>query len=41
MFLAAALNKQVWGSDVDQPGQHYNLSEFSKYRAKLKMALEF
>jgi len=41
MFLAAAFNKQVWGSDVDHPGQHYNLSEFSKYRAKLKLALEF
>jgi hypothetical protein len=41
MFVSAAWNIQVAGSDVDEPGAKLNLSEFSRQRAKLKVAVEF
>jgi hypothetical protein len=41
MFVAAAWNIQVQGSDVDEPSAKLNLSEFSRQRAKLKVAVEF
>ena len=41
MFVAAAWNVQVYGSDVDDPGARLNLAEFSRHRAKLKVAVEF
>lgn len=40
-FLAAAWNVQVRGSEVDNPGVSLNLAEFSRRRAKLKLAVEF
>jgi hypothetical protein len=39
--IKAAWNVQVAGSDVDDPDAKLNLSEFSRHRAKLKMAVEF
>lgn len=41
VFVAAAWNVQVAGSDVDEPGAKLNLSEFSRQRGKLKVAVEF
>lgn len=41
VFMAAAWSTQVTGSDVDVPGSSLNLSEFSRQRAKLKLAVEF
>lgn len=41
MFMTAAWNVQVSGSEVDDPTQKLNLSEFSRQRAKLKVAVEF
>ncbi len=41
MFIAAAWNVQVSGSDVEIPGSTLNLSEFSRQRAKFKLAVEF
>jgi hypothetical protein len=41
MFVTAAWNTQVAGRDVDEPGLPLNLSEFSRHRAKLKLAVEF
>ncbi len=41
MFVAAAWNVQVRGSEVDDPTAKLNLSEFSRQRAKLKVAVEF
>jgi len=41
MFLAAAWNMQVTGRDLENPGAALNLSEFSRHRAKLKLAVEF
>jgi hypothetical protein len=41
MFLTAAWSIQVRGRDVDIPGSSLNLSEFSRQRAKLKVAVEF
>lgn len=41
MFVTAAWNIQVHGSDVDNPNSSLNLSEFSRQRAKLKAAVEF
>jgi hypothetical protein len=32
---------QVHGSDVEEPSAKLNLSEFSRQRAKLKVAVEF
>ena len=41
VFMTAAWNTQVVGHDVDVPGSSLNLSEFSRHRAKLKVAVEF
>jgi hypothetical protein len=41
MFMAAAYDWQVVGSDVADPTAKLNLSEFSRQRAKLKVAVEF
>jgi hypothetical protein len=40
MFMAAAWNVQVWGREIET-GQHLNLEEFSRQRAKVKVAVEF
>lgn len=40
MFMTAAWNAQVWGRETDT-GNKLNLEEFSRYRAQLKLALEF
>ena len=40
-FMTAAWNTQVRGRDVDIPGSTLNLSEFSRQRGKLKLAVEF
>ena len=40
-FVTAAWNTQVRGHDVDVPGSTLNLAEFSRHRAKLKLAVEF
>jgi len=39
-FMKAAWNTQVAGRDLENPGA-LNLSEFSRHRAKLKLAVEF
>ena len=41
VFMTAAWNTQVWGHEVDNPGISFNLAEFSRHRAKLKLAVEF
>ena len=41
MFMTAAWDVQVRGSDVNDPTAKLNLSEFSRQRAKLKVAVEF
>jgi hypothetical protein len=41
MFVAAAWNAQIWGREMDNPGAALNLEEFSRHRAKLKVAVEF
>jgi hypothetical protein len=41
VFMTAAWNAQVWGREVDDPGSTLNLAEFSRHRAKLKLAVEF
>lgn len=41
LFMTAAWNTQVWGREVDNPGAPLNLAEFSRQRAKLKLAVEF
>jgi hypothetical protein len=41
MFMTAAWNVQVTGTEVDDPTAKLNLSEFSRQRAKLKAAIEF
>jgi hypothetical protein len=40
-FISGAWNVQVSGHDVDIPGSTLNLSEFSRQRGKLKLAVEF
>jgi len=40
MFLTAAWNAQVWGREIET-GQRLNLEEFSRSRAKVKVAVEF
>ena len=40
-FMTAAWNAQVWGHDVDVPGSKLNFGEFTRSRAKLKLAVEF
>ena len=39
-FMTAAWNTQVRGHDIDIPGSTLNLAEFSRHRAKLKLAVE-
>jgi hypothetical protein len=39
-FVTAAWNAQIWGREVET-GNHLNLEEFSRQRAKLKLAVEF
>ncbi len=41
VFMKAAWNTQVHGRDVEDSGASLNLSEFSRHRAKLKLAVEF
>lgn len=41
MFVKAAWNVQLRGSDVEVPAARLNLSEFSHHRFKLKVAAEF
>jgi hypothetical protein len=41
VFMTAAWNTQIRGHDVDVPGSTLNLAEFSRQRAKLKLAVEF
>ena len=41
VFMKAVWNTQIQGSEVDNPGASLNLSEFSRHRAKLKLAVEF
>ena len=41
VFITAAWNTQVWGREMDNPGVSFNLAEFSRQRAKLKVAMEF
>lgn len=41
VFMTAAWNTQVWGREMDNPGVSFNLAEFSRQRAKLKVAVEF
>jgi hypothetical protein len=41
MFMAAAWNAQISGRDVDDPDAKFNTSEFTRHRAKLKVAVEF
>ena len=40
MFMTAAWNAQVWGREIET-GQRLNLEEFSRQRAKFKVAVEF
>jgi len=40
-FMTAAWNAQVSGHDVDVPGSRLNFGEFTRSRAKLKLAVEF
>ena len=39
-FMTAAWNAQIWGREIET-GNHLNLEEFSRQRAKLKVAVEF
>ena len=41
MFMTAAWNVQLRGTEVEDPSAKLNLSEFSRQRAKLKVAVEF
>ncbi len=41
VFMTAAWNTQMWGREMDNPGATFNLEEFSRQRAKLKVAVEF
>lgn len=40
-FMTAAWNAQMSGHDVDVQGSKLNFGEFTRYRAKLKLAVEF
>jgi hypothetical protein len=40
VFMTAAFNTQVGGHEVDVPGA-FDLTDFSRHRAKLKLAVEF
>ncbi len=41
VFVAAAWNAQVAGSEIDDPTATLNLAEFNRQRARLKLAVEF
>jgi len=41
IFMTAAWNTQIWGREVDNPDVSFNLAEFTRQRAKLKLAVEF
>ena len=41
VFMTAAWNTQIWGREMDNPGVTFNLAEYSRQRAKLKVAVEF
>jgi hypothetical protein len=41
VHLSAAWNTQVTGRDMDDPDAKLNLAEFSRHRAKVKLAVEF
>jgi len=41
IFMTAAWNTQIRGREADDPGASLNLTEFSRQRAKLKVAVEF
>jgi hypothetical protein len=41
MFMAAVWNVQLRGTDIEDPTAKLNLSEFSRQRVKLKVAIEF
>ena len=41
VFISAAWDIQVTGSEVDDPAARLNLSEFSRHRVKVKTAFEF
>jgi hypothetical protein len=41
VFMTAAWNVQVRGTEVEDPTQKLNLTEFSRQRAKFKVAVEF
>jgi hypothetical protein len=40
LFMSAAWNAQVWGREIET-GQRLNLQEYSRTRAKVKVAVEF
>jgi hypothetical protein len=40
MFMTAAWNAQIWGREIET-GRRLNLEEFSRSRAKVKVAVEF
>jgi hypothetical protein len=40
-FMTAAWNAQVSGHDIEVPGSTLNFGEFTRFRAKLKFAVEF
>jgi hypothetical protein len=41
IFMTAVWNTQIRGTEADDPTQKLNLSEFSRQRAKFKVAVEF
>lgn len=41
VFMTAAWNTQIRGTEADDPTQKLNLAEFSRQRAKFKVAVEF
>jgi hypothetical protein len=41
IFMTAAWNTQIRGTEADDPTQKLNLTEFSRQRAKFKVAVEF
>ena len=41
MFMTAAWSTQVFGREVENPGLALNLAEFSRHKARLRLAMEF
>ncbi|HZD39106.1 MAG TPA: hypothetical protein VE131_00195, partial [Terriglobales bacterium] len=41
IFMTAAWNVQLRGTDVEDPTAKLNLSEFSRQHARMKVAIEF